>query len=153
MQKFLDHKDHLLQLMKKLNLIAQIDEQTHDGDYLVPGMLTEAPANPPKKDDYKSTSDLCITTSDDFLPVGVFQRLLAGCVSNPKWKISRQDGSYLIYCGYGCFEIDTVHRMTLYFSACTIQMWVSYLGTKLPGPNPELCAEVREYVLTNIAEN
>ncbi|MES9881066.1 MAG: death domain-containing protein [Sedimenticola sp.] len=100
------------------------------------------------KDDCTRTQKLCINTKDGFLPAVIFQGLVAGCVS--KWKISRQKDKDLIYCGYGCFDIDIFHRMMLYFSDSTIQMWVSCYNKNMPGPNPDLCAEVREYVLQTL---
>ncbi len=61
--------------MQKLNIIAQMDGQTHDGCYLVPCMLKEPPPIL-MKDDCTRTQKLCINTPDGFLPAVIFQGLV-----------------------------------------------------------------------------
>ncbi|KAL3854596.1 hypothetical protein ACJMK2_013860, partial [Sinanodonta woodiana] len=161
-----DNKEHILQLMEHLNIIARPRCYSEDGSeikadnyFLAPCMLKEkTPENVmfPKPDpEMKSSSSvLCYNFVDKFLPSPIFHRLLATCVS--RWPIAQTKLENQIFCGSCIFNLDHHHRLTVLFKEYIIFVQVFRFGTTEMTPSSKLCIEVQDFItktLTSIIGN
>ncbi|KAL3854599.1 hypothetical protein ACJMK2_013863 [Sinanodonta woodiana] len=151
-----DNKEHILQLMEHLNIIARPRCFSEDGSeikadnyFLAPCMLKEkTPDNVmfPKPDpEMKSSSSvLCYNFVDKFLPSPIFHRLLATCVS--RWPIAQTKLENQIFCGCCIFNLDHHHRLTVLFREYVIFVQVFRFGATEMTPSSKLCITVQEFI-------
>ncbi|XP_053405527.1 uncharacterized protein LOC128558979 isoform X1 [Mercenaria mercenaria] len=112
--------------------------------YFVPCILK----TPPKEElltsvncgHQNSTSKLCFKTASGFLPTAVFNQLLAACIN--KWPLFESNNEYMLYCGFGVFDIEECHTLFVSFYDHEIQLWI----TNDQEPENDICANIYTFV-------
>ncbi|XP_053405528.1 uncharacterized protein LOC128558979 isoform X2 [Mercenaria mercenaria] len=146
--EFYEHKDLLLRYLQKLGFIVKPRQQSNSAKatdyYFVPCILK----TPPKEElltsvncgHQNSTSKLCFKTASGFLPTAVFNQLLAACIN--KWPLFESNNEYMLYCGFGVFDIEECHTLFVSFYDHEIQLWI----TNDQEPENDICANIYTFV-------
>ncbi|XP_053390918.1 uncharacterized protein LOC128553766, partial [Mercenaria mercenaria] len=149
----------LLEYMEKLGLIVK-DRKKQDS-YFAPCVLKQAPSEsllklcdtkkgecPFSTDEKTFTSKLCYTTKSKFIPMAIFNRLLADCIT--RWEIHRKKNHESgeervdIYCGCGIFSLQNAHILYVHFRDNVVQIWIVRCSKK--SPSKEICVEVKKHM-------
>ncbi|KAL3857502.1 hypothetical protein ACJMK2_012168 [Sinanodonta woodiana] len=147
---FLDKLD-IMSKAKVINELGQIEEQDF---YFVPCLLKESPTEgmlaTREEKDILSSSTLCFTFKDDFLPPAVFNRIMSICLG--MWPPARQGKRQLLFCGCGVFQItpDTHsdrYGLTIFFKDSKIGLRVTRYAT-VPDASVDsrLCDKIRRLI-------
>ncbi|KAK3604489.1 hypothetical protein CHS0354_019082, partial [Potamilus streckersoni] len=150
--EFHQHKEHLLGVMEKLNIIAKPlrkDSESKEGNYYwVPCMVQKSTDDylemHEKREGVTKTRTLCFVSQTKFIHVGVFHRLLASCLS--KWQPAKIRNKYLLFNGICEFELDECHNLVLSINDYIIQAAVNRYSAKQEDPDHAHCIIVSEYV-------
>ncbi|KAL3861381.1 hypothetical protein ACJMK2_007417 [Sinanodonta woodiana] len=146
--EFHKHKQHLLGVMEKMNIIAKPlmkDLESKDNYYWVPCMVQKSADDyNQKREGVTKTPTLCFVSQTKFIHVGVFHRLLASCLS--KWQPAKIGKKYLLFNGICEFELDGCHNLVLSVNDYIIQAAVIRYSTEQEDPELAHCIIVQEYV-------
>ncbi|KAK3610612.1 hypothetical protein CHS0354_009070 [Potamilus streckersoni] len=147
------HKEHLLDLMEKLNIIVK-PLQMEGEYYWVPCMVSiPAPDYIKKlqqKKDTTKTSTLCFRSKTNFIHVGVFHRLIAICLS--KWMPAKEGEAYLLFQGLCVFDIDEQQQLLLSLNDFVIHAVVIRFTKQGRIPDLYICMTIRNYLHTALSE-
>lgn len=111
-----NHREHLLGLMDKLDIIAK--PMTYKGSedassnqeldyYFVPAMLKDRITDDQLhciEENARITPNMYFVFQNHYISPSVFHRLIAACMK--QWKIAHQENKKLLFCGCGIFTID-----------------------------------------------
>ncbi|XP_053406953.1 uncharacterized protein LOC128559434 isoform X2 [Mercenaria mercenaria] len=145
---FHEHKDLILDYMEKLGIIARPRHSLQCEDfYIAPCVLKQTVPDRLLEfsvGDCKSTSRLCFSTASKIMPVQVFHKLIADCIT--RWPISQHKSAYQIFCGCCMFDVDNLHMLYVYFRDSVIQIWITKYSKIEPEPDINVCIAVKEFV-------
>ncbi|XP_053406446.1 uncharacterized protein LOC123546061 [Mercenaria mercenaria] len=155
---FHERKDLILEFMEKLGIIARPRQCAgHRNDdvefYVAPCVLKQTVPDSLimfNCGGCRSTTKLCFTTPSRIIPVQMFNKLLAECIT--KWPISKQNGQYLMFCGCGVFDLTDMHEIYVYLRDNVIQIWINTYSefTEL---DRDLCLNVRDYITESLCQS
>ncbi|KAK3611542.1 hypothetical protein CHS0354_016474 [Potamilus streckersoni] len=163
--EFHDNKEHILQLMEQLNIIARPKFYIEEGKelkeenyFLAPCMLQQKTPDdvicPKPNDQMESSPVMCYVFMGKFLPCPIFHRLIAACVAH--WPIAtkkkEETEDKLIFCGCCVFQLDQYHKLTLFFREYVIFMRVTRMGIREKTPSSKLCIAAKTFVTTNLVK-
>ncbi|XP_053379713.1 uncharacterized protein LOC128548550 isoform X2 [Mercenaria mercenaria] len=151
---FAKHTTTLLDYMEKLGLIVKPSPKV-EWEWFAPCVLKKEVHEDLIKlesrqcgsfecETYTFTSKLCFTTSTKFIPVAIFNRLLAACIR--EWEVYKRNKECHLYCGCGIFQLRGGHLLYVFFYANVVQIWIKRNTTKKDAPSGELCLKVKCFV-------
>ncbi|KAL3892182.1 hypothetical protein ACJMK2_004416 [Sinanodonta woodiana] len=148
------HREHLLDVMEELNIIAKPLKLTEEQYYWVPCMVSVHAPDDVKKlqqnKDTTKTSTLCFRSKTNFIHVGVFHRLLATGLS--KWEPVKDGNKYLLFRGLCVFDLDNQHQLILSLNDCVIHATVIRFTNKGRIPDLTLCMTIRDILNSALSE-
>ncbi|KAK3592281.1 hypothetical protein CHS0354_034049 [Potamilus streckersoni] len=148
------YKQHLLDVMEELSIIAKPLQMEGEDYYWVPCMVsTSAPENVTKLQQNKDTtrtSTLCFRSKNNFIHVGVFHRLLATCLS--KWAPAKEGNTYLVFRGLCVFKIDEQHQLFISLNDFVIHATVIRFTRRGRIPELSRCMAIRDELYTALSE-
>ncbi|KAL3857706.1 hypothetical protein ACJMK2_012348 [Sinanodonta woodiana] len=149
--EIIQNKEYLLDVMEKLNIIAKPLHKEEEY-YWVPCMVSEpAPDNVKKlqqNKDTTQTSTLCFRSKTKFIHVGVFQRLLATCLS--KWTPTNEGN--LLFRDLCVFDLDEQQQLVLSLNDFVIQATVIRFTHQGRTPDLQLCMTIRNDLYSALSE-
>ncbi|KAK3609581.1 hypothetical protein CHS0354_019595 [Potamilus streckersoni] len=116
-------------------------------------LCTKTPADvisPESHPMIKSSSVLCCVFTGKYLPLPIFHRLLAACIT--RWPIAQRNMEKLIFCGCCSFEIDHTHRLILFSREYVIFARLTKMSSKEENPDQAVCIQVRLFIDTNLSK-
>ncbi|XP_061193666.1 uncharacterized protein LOC133201889 [Saccostrea echinata] len=133
---YIEHKDNIMLYMEKLGLLAKMNEEK----WYVPCMnKTPFPVN--YFSSYPASSVLCYTF--DFLPAGIFHRLVATCMQIP-WEVLADNDQGCIYQTAAIFVFhDLHHNIMLGMTQKEIQLQVFVAVGEV---DVSKCLQIRENI-------
>ncbi|KAL3890768.1 hypothetical protein ACJMK2_003046 [Sinanodonta woodiana] len=148
------HREHLLDVMEKLNIIAKPLKLEEEQYYWVPCMVSVPAPDDVKKlqqnSDTTRTSTLCFRSKTNFIHIGVFHRLLATCLS--KWTPAKDGNKYLLFRGLCVFDLDEQQQLMLSLNDIVIHATVIRFTKKGRIPDLSLCMTIRDILNSALSE-
>ena len=144
-----DHRDHLLAMMVKLDLLAKpkryVFGKTEESKYFfVPAMLKESGEN--KISDiverHKEGGSVSFDFKRKLLPAAIFSRLLAACLS--MWPVEKKEKKHL-YSGMCLYEVDKFHSMLIRKVDHVIHLSITH-NRKQSSISQRLCFELQNFI-------